>query len=148
MEQTHAKHGLIVDANVTDFFRGLITEAVAEHKLDTTPEAQHYLVNLLAFYTHADTLFERTEDGLGLRPLAMLYSDAVDAENYETRNQSLKRLGDVAMFISGVFPHSLNRKLVDLDYYISMGGSAYGYLSSNARESKRWRAMGEVFEEL
>jgi hypothetical protein len=37
----------------------------------------------------------------------------------------LKRLGDVALFISGLFSGSLNRKVVDIDYYIAMGGTAY-----------------------
>lgn len=148
MLQQHSSHDLITDANVTDFFRGLVTQAVEQHSFEATPEAQHYLVNLLSFYTHSDTLFEQTEDGLCLRPLALLYSDAIDAPHYEARNQSLKRLGDVAMFISGVFPDSLNRKMVDLDYYIAMGGCAYGYLSNNARESHRWRALGDIFDEL
>ena len=42
---------------------------------------------------------------------------------------SLKEIGDVALFVSGFFADSLNRKLVDVDYYVSIGGSAYNALS-------------------
>jgi len=37
----------------------------------------------------------------------------------------MQRLGDTALFIAGVFADSLNRKLVDVDYYVAMGGTAY-----------------------
>ena len=60
----------------------------------------------------------------------------------------MKRLGDVALFISGVFADSLNRKLVDVDYYIAMGGNAYSYLSDNSRNAVRWQVFSDVFDEL
>jgi hypothetical protein len=83
-----------------------------------------------------------------LRPLALLYGEALEAPSHEERNQALKRLGDVALFISGVFADSLNRKLVDVDYYIAMGGKAYSYLSDSSRNTLRWQVLSEVFEEL
>ena len=54
-----------------------------------------------------------------------MYSDALEEESGEARNQILRRLGDVALFISGVFSRSLKRRVVDVDYYIAMGGGAY-----------------------
>ena len=42
---------------------------------------------------------------------------------------SLKQIGDLSLFISGFFSESLNRKLVDVDYYASIGGCAYHALS-------------------
>ena len=38
---------------------------------------------------------------------------------------SLKQIGDVSLFVSGFFSDSLRRKLVDVDYYVSIGGVAY-----------------------
>jgi hypothetical protein len=54
----------------------------------------------------------------------------------------------VALFISGVFSQSLNRCVVDVDYYVSMGGSAYSYLSDTMRGTNRGRAMSGIFDEL
>ena len=34
-------------------------------------------------------------------------------------------MGDVSLYLAGYFQESFNRKLVDVDYYIDMGGSAY-----------------------
>ena len=63
------------------------------------------------------------------------------------RADALQRLGDVALFIAGLLSGSLNRKLVDIDYYIAMGGSAYGQLS-NTRANAVSDGSPEVFEEL
>ena len=139
---------LIVETNVTEFFQGLVDDAVAHQQVETKAETLYYLVNLLVSFTRTKALFEKTADGLQLKPLAMLYSDALAAASEEERNQALKRLGDVALFISGVFADSLNRKLVDVDYYIAMGGNAYSYLSDNSRSAVRWQVFSDVFDEL
>jgi hypothetical protein len=59
------------------------------------------------------------------------------------RREGLRRVGDVSLFVSGFFADSLNRRLVDVDYYISLGGLAYGALGR--REEER---LAEVFSEL
>jgi hypothetical protein len=46
----------------------------------------------------------------------------------------LKRLGDGALYVSGFFGDSLQRKVVDVDYYIDMGSSAYHSLSKEMYE--------------
>ena len=48
---------------------------------------------------------------------------ALDGGGAEQR-ASLKQIGDVSLFISGFFSDSLRRKLVDVDYYVSIGGGA------------------------
>ena len=42
----------------------------------------------------------------------------------------------------------LNRRVVDVDYYVSMGGSAYGYLSDAMRRPYARPALCDVFGEL
>src|SRR5204863_4772518 len=61
-------------------------------------------------------------------PLGFRLARALDAGGIRQRI-SLKEIGDLALFISGFFSDSLNRKLVDVDYYVSIGGSAYNALS-------------------
>ena len=139
---------VIVDGNVQALFFELIHEAAQNQKIDANDTTLHYLVNLLSSFLHSRTFFDRGADGLLLKPLAEHYAEAVAAENWQTRNRCLRRLGDVALFISGVFADSLNRKPVDVDYYIAMGGNAYGYLSDNGRGGAGWQALSEVFEEL
>jgi hypothetical protein len=46
----------------------------------------------------------------------------------------LKKLGDRSLYISGFFGDSLERKLVDIDYYAEMGGAAYASLADNVSD--------------
>jgi hypothetical protein len=107
-----------------------------------------YLVNLLCGFVRSDELFDHSADGVMLQPLATLYSRALNSSGIEEQRQHLQKLGDIALFIAGVFSYSLNRKIVDVDYYIAMGGNAYGYLSSAIHGNTRGAAMVEVFGEL
>ena len=60
----------------------------------------------------------------------------------------LQRIGDVALFISGFFADSLAHKAVDVDYYVHMGGSAYGSLSEEVRGTFRGNAFADIYREL
>ena len=139
---------LIVDTNPTEFFQELVTDAVNNQHVTATEDTVYYLVNLLSSFMHSKALFSETTDGLKLQPLAEIYGEALAAPSSDARNQALKRLGDLALFISGIFTDSLNRKVVDVDYYIAMGGNAYSYLSDHSKRAFRWHVFSEVFEEL
>ena len=139
---------LIVDTNVREFFQGLVTDAVANQHVETTEETVYYVVNLLVGFSDSRVLFEQTPDGLHIKPLAYLYGEALEARSANERNHALKQLGDLALFISGIFTDSLNRKLVDVDYYIAMGGNAYGHLSDVTRDASRWQVFSDIFDEL
>jgi len=139
---------LLTDVNVREHFRDSIHSALSNQRVEAAEETVFYVVNLLAHYTHAENLFCKTTDGVDLKPLALIYAEAVDAASAEQRHAALKRLGDVALLISGLFSSSLNRKVVDLDYYIAMGGSAYGYLCDISRGTARGRAFCSIFGEL
>jgi hypothetical protein len=52
------------------------------------------------------------------------------------------------LFIAGFLGDGLRARLVDIDYYISMGGSAYAALSQSKQHSRRDRALVRVFAEL
>ncbi len=52
------------------------------------------------------------------------------------------------MFTAGFFADSLANKPVDIDYYINMGGTAYGSLSDEIRRTTRGRALKNVYCEL
>ena len=134
--------------NLQDYFRTSIEDVVARQHVDIDPHAAHYVVNLLTMFSRSDELYEDDGEVYGLRPLALMLADAADAESNEQRNQLLQRIGDVALFISGFFSDGLASKAVDIDYYIHMGGNAYGSLSEEVRGTVRGRAVADVFREL
>lgn len=132
-------------SNLQLYFHELVSEAIKHQHVSADEHISFYLVNLLSQFTKAEQI-RRNEDNIET-PLAVLFCKA-QAENLETRTQTLKYLGDFSLFVSGFFQDSLNRKVVDLDYYVSMGGGAYAQLSSLATAHKKQELFGQIFSEL
>ena len=89
----------------------------------------YYVVNLLTLFARHETLYDQGKPGPGLQPLALLLAAAADSPDRETRNALLRRVGDTSLFVAGFLGDGFARKLIDVDYYIDMGGAAYGRLS-------------------
>ena len=135
-------------SNLRDYFRESIDAAIDKQGVEIGQHAAHYVVNLLTIFARSEDLYEDHGDVYGLRPLALMMADAADAATAEQRSYSLQRIGDVALFVAGFFADSLARRLVDLDYYIYMGGTAYGSLSDEIRGTARGRALADVYREM
>ncbi len=138
---------LVTDIDPRAFFLEAVHSAVLNQQLNVCGETIVYLGNLLTSFINTDRLYEQTTDGVMLKPLAQYYLQAVEAGSIHDRIKALRRMGDISLFISGLYAQSLSRSLVDIDYYISMGGNAYGYLSDSGSRSA---AVGlrNVFAEL
>ncbi len=129
-----------------DFFRELITDALDQQKIQPQPETEFYLVHLLNRFMTTDVLFGKNEDGsLRQEPLAVLLQQALEEEQSRARAERFKQLGDVSLYVGGYFQESLNRKLVDVDYYIEMGAAAY---LQAAVHSPHDQTLKPVYEEL
>lgn len=134
--------------NLQDYFRTSIEDVITRQGVEVDPHAAHYVVNLLTIFSRSDELYENHGETYGLRPLALMLADAADAETPAQRNYALQRIGDVALFVAGFFADGLARKAVDVDYYIRMGGNAYGSLSEEVRGTFRGKAFAGVYREL
>lgn len=144
----HAPGDLLIAPDVREYFKDTVSSAISHQHVSATEDTVHYIVNLLAQFVRSDALFERTPDGISLKPLALVYVEAFEARTRDSRCSALRRLGDVALLISGMFAASLDRKLVNLDYYIGMGGCAYEYLSSGMGGTPGRRTLAPIFGEL
>lgn len=134
--------------NLTEFFRSAVREAISRQRIELDDHAEHYVVGVLTQFARSDALFERTDEGARLRPLALMLADAVAAASGTERVQLTQRLGDVSLFTAGFFARGFARRLVDVDYHIAMGGRAYAALADMLRGTARGRALGGVFGEL
>ena len=139
---------LITGVDVREYFQGALTEALDRQCVPVQDETVLYLTNLLASFVRSEQLYDHTPDGVMIRPLVALYGDAVNARSVEEEYRALQRLGDLALFVSGLFAHSLGRSLVDVDYYIAMGGNAYASIAGSERLSRTRRTLRAVFSEL
>lgn len=148
MSSIAASEGVVQVHNLRDYFRESIDTVIDNQGVDVDPHAAHYVVNLLTLFARSEDLYEDHGEAYGLKPLALMMADAATASSAVERSFSLQRIGDVALFIAGFFADGLAHKLVDLDYYIHMGGTAYGSLSDEIRGTARGRALADVYREL
>ena len=130
---------LVRTQSMTEYFRELVESAMQNEHVSANEATSFYVVNLLSAFVH----LERSpaagahDEALGVR-LARAMQTAGTAQR-----DGLRRVGDLSLFISGYFSDSLNRRLVDVDYYIQLGECAYGSLARRGD-----RALGDVFDEL
>lgn len=122
------------------------TEQLQEHRQSLRPppadDTLWYLSTMLARFGRSERLFAYSDGRLDLRPLALLYGDAMEAEDDHQRCLFLQQLGDMALFLGALFPGRFNHRGIQQDYVVGMGGGAYDYLADNARQNRH------VFQEL
>jgi hypothetical protein len=131
--------GSLFDETPAEYFRDLVESAVARQRLDVGALTSFYLVNLLCGFVRVERSGYTAFDD---EPLALRLAQALETGGVEQRAR-LRSLGDLSLFVSGFFSDSLNRKPVDVDYYVSMGEYAYGSLSRSEEAS-----LAEIFGEL
>ena len=129
---------LVRNETPSEYFRELVESALQHQHLAARDLTSFYLVNLLTGFMHVNR-GDPADDG---EPLGVRFAKALQDAGIRQRD-GLRQVGDLSLFISGFFADSLNRSLVDIDYYIQLGGSAYGSL---ARQGDM--TFGEAFQEL
>src|SRR5687767_7599490 len=148
MEEHEAPKPLVAVTNLREFFHDSVQTALRKQRVDVDDHTEHYVVNILTMFARSEELYESTPEGIRLKPLAHMLADASGASSPQLRDDALRRLGDVSLFVAGFFAQSFARKLIDIDYHIAMGGRAYGTLADNMRYSMRGQAFATVFLEL
>jgi hypothetical protein len=146
----HVKHTERVRpiASLQEFFKDSVAQAMENQGVAADDHTAYYVVNLLTLFGRSETLFDGSKVGAGLQPLALLLAEAASADDFRERNLVLQRVGDTSLFVAGFLGDGFARKLVDVDYYIDIGGAAYGSLSANIRGTVRGRVFAGVFREL
>jgi hypothetical protein len=148
MEDARDPKSLVAVTNLREFFHDSVQTALRKQHVEVDDHTEHYVVNVLTMFSRSEELYEHTPEGTRLKPLAHMLAAAAEAPTPQLRDQALRRLGDVSLFIAGFFAQSFARKLIDIDYHIAMGGRAYGTLAESTRNSIRGQAFSAVFLEL
>lgn len=120
--------------SVDEFFHQAVTTALSAVDLAASEPASWYLVGLLGEMTRTRI----PDEPLGLKLVATGQEPA-------ERVRTLKQVGDTSLYVAGFFAESLNRSLVDADYYVGIGQSAYAQL---ARSLGAQRSLSDVYGEL
>ncbi|MBU6282050.1 hypothetical protein KGQ64_07390 [bacterium] len=125
----------ILETRPTEFFRDLVRSAMRTQQVHGEEETEFYLVNLLAQHV-------RAEPEILDRPLALSFLEA-QGDDGALRFERFKRVGDTALFVSGLFTDSLERSLVQPSYYVELGRLAYQRTAESTRPPLR-----EMFRRL
>jgi hypothetical protein len=141
------KPELVVARDLTQFFHDRVRAVMNRQRVEARDEAVLYVVNLLTEHMRCESLASTAEAGAAIHPpLAELLAQARLASP-EERVRQLRRLGDLALYVAGFFSEHLRRRLVDIDYYIGMGGGAYQGVAASLR-ARSARDLGALFDEL
>ena len=124
--------------SAVEFFKELVDGALAHQRLAANELTAFYVVQLLASFVERPSAGGEDEHA----PLALRLGQALEAGGMRQRT-TLKHIGDMSLFVSGFFSDSPNRKVVDVDYYVSIGGTAYTALSRYETDT-----FSPVFAEL
>ncbi|HMN67554.1 MAG TPA: hypothetical protein PKC28_03350 [Bdellovibrionales bacterium] len=114
-----------------------VDQGLARVKFEPLPLSRQYLVGLLEHFMFSSNMLAKRDT------LAELYLRAQNEQVSAVRIEMLKKLGDSSLYISGFFGDSLARKVVDIDYYVDMGGVAYGTLAHQSSDELQARVFGE-----
>ncbi len=133
--------------NHIEYFKEMVESAIENQRIDTDETIEFYIVNLLSEFIRTDKAYPVEEGGRGEEALATMLTRTLQSD-YNDRIKRFKQLGDFSLFISGFFSDSLNRKLVDIDYYILIGGIAYNTLSQMMRNNEQGELFCDLFNEL
>jgi hypothetical protein len=129
---------LVHTQSPVEFFKEQVEAACDRQHLRPQPLTSYYVVSLLAEFIRLDKV--GAADAM-TEPLAIKMLRAKNGGGTSQR-LGLKQVGDASLFISGFFSDSLRRSLVDVDYYVSLGGYAYRSLVSGDD------TLSPIFEEL
>lgn len=133
--------------NLTEYFRDALGQALTHQHVSLDDHTAHYVVSLLTLYSRTEVSHADTRPGQRWVGLADLLAQAAAAGTPAERDALLQRLGDVSLFVAGFFAQGFERRLIDVDYHIAMGGRAYGALAAAPARGSR-RALCSVFDEL
>jgi hypothetical protein len=129
--------GLFRGGSALEFFKEEVESAMARQNLKTSEWTAYYVVRLLAGYVAAGQRAAFDNQPLGVRLAHALQSEGA------AQREGLRSVGDASLFVAGFFSDSLNRRLVDSDYYIALGANAYGRLADDDHD-----AFADVFGEM
>ena len=132
----------VPETSLTYYFGGRLAQYAERLRPPPHEDTCWYVGSVLERFGRSEQLFAYEDGRLTLRPMAQLYGDAREARSERERCLLLQQLGDTALFLGALFPERYARRGIGRNYFIGMGGGAYGYLADNALRNRH------VFGEL
>lgn len=130
--------GIILDESLASFFMEQIESVQVQRNASLRKDVEAYLVDLLARNALRVGQAGRKSPAFALELL----------EARERGTPALREVGDRALFVAGVVPHSLDRSAIDTDYVCSIGAEAYRSVFLAKRQLDLFLELADSFTEL
>jgi hypothetical protein len=137
---------IILSANLKGYFFEGLSELNRKSQLPVPESTIFYSSDVLDKFALSEAFFECSEGKVREKILGVKLLEAAHLNKDEQR-RLYKEVADMSLLICGYFSASVNRKLVDLQYYSQIGRSAYSKLYSTQPDSF-FGAMVESFGPL
>lgn len=137
---TDARNAKVLNEPPAVAFYEFVRAALGTHGIAASPEAEHYLVNLLAGFLRSSP--ERFARALGPELLAASRLEPLH------RSLRLRDVGDTTLFLAGIFLDHIEAKPATTEYYFTIGRTAYGRLAELAESDGPLAVHAATFAEL
>ena len=117
---------IVINPTATSQWQALVNEAEEARAVTLGEDLQSYLVFLLMRFA--------SQPEVASSVIAMDFLESHQAVG-QMRQELLRDVGDKCLLFSGLFPETAKSRLVKVSYFVSIGQSAYGTLSSIRQES-------------
>ncbi len=136
---------MLVKTSLMEYFKNAVEKAISELHVKVNELTAFYIVNLLTVFFRTERVYIGAED-LRYKTIAQVL---LESKFYDItrRIKALKHIADYSLFMSGFFSESFKRKLVSIDYFITLGSKAYLDLASILVDMRE-KTLVDVYREL
>ena len=145
----HQNNELILEhaVNFKSLFHSRIVKVSKERSYELSEDIEFYLVDMMSTFAETDNFFGNKNACCADETLASIYSQAILLPPSQ-KIVLLRRLGDIALYYSGFFPDRFRRKMIDVDYFIQMGETAYQSVADVMKNSPLSADFAKMFVNL
>ncbi|MEM1144566.1 MAG: hypothetical protein AAF671_07675 [Pseudomonadota bacterium] len=138
----------ITEQPLSEYVREQLIVRASEDGGKFTEDTLWYAGGVLLRFVETRQLFESKHES-PTPVLALMYGQACTATTSSERINCLRRLGDTALFMGALFPDNFHRRGISKDYFVGMGGGAYGSLADQLPSQKSlFSELAERFPRL
>lgn len=125
-------HTIPLTHTLSEYFKTQLEKACENLRPELEDDTLCYVGNVLTRFSRSEDFFLFEQGRYDIRPLALLYKDALESNNAHKRELYLRQLGDMSLFLGAIYAEQYAKRGIKKDYFAGMGSAAYDYLAANA----------------
>lgn len=127
--KNNEEKSLILESSLQSFFYTELEKINNKMPGKLPNETIFYSSLVMDKFGDVQKYYEEVEGKLREKTLGVMLLESAQLKGVNKKNK-LKDVGDTALLICGFFSESINRKIINLDYYREVGQSAYYQLNN------------------